>query len=91
MLCSQSYSTFSVNPGRFLATSNVEDYIDKEPDNREINEEDDIKERGKGYNRPSCDDSNDKFYEWLAGIIDGDGCFLVSKKGYCSFRDSYTT
>ena len=27
-----------------------------------------------------------KFYEWLAGVIDGDGCFLVSKKGYCSLE-----
>jgi hypothetical protein len=27
-----------------------------------------------------------RFYEWLAGIIDGDGCFLVSKKGYCSLE-----
>jgi len=29
---------------------------------------------------------NGKFFEWLAGIIDGDGCFLVSKKGYCSLE-----
>lgn len=25
---------------------------------------------------------DDKFNEWLAGIIDGDGCFQLSKKGY---------
>ena len=32
-------------------------------------------------------DFNDKnFFKWLAGIIDGDGCFLVSKKGYCSLE-----
>lgn len=36
-----------------------------------------------------------KFYEWLAGLIDGDGCFLLSQKGYGSLeitmddRDSY--
>lgn len=24
----------------------------------------------------------DKFNEWLGGVIDGDGCFLLSKKGY---------
>lgn len=33
--------------------------------------------------------SNDKtisFYEWLAGIIDGDGSFQVSKKGYVSLE-----
>lgn len=38
---------------------------------------------------------NKKFYEWLAGLIDGDGCFLLSQKGYGSLevtvdiRDSY--
>lgn len=26
------------------------------------------------------------FGEWLAGLIDGDGCFLVSKQGYCSLE-----
>jgi hypothetical protein len=25
-----------------------------------------------------------QFNQWLAGVIDGDGCFLVSKDGYCS-------
>jgi len=29
---------------------------------------------------------NDKFNEWLAGLIDGDGCFLLSKKGYASLE-----
>jgi ubiquinol-cytochrome c reductase cytochrome b subunit len=28
--------------------------------------------------------SNEEFNEWLAGLIDGDGCFLVSKQGYTS-------
>lgn len=28
------------------------------------------------------------FKEWLAGIIDGDGCFLLSKKGYASLEIS---
>jgi hypothetical protein len=27
-----------------------------------------------------------KFYEWLAGLIDGDGSFLLSKKGYASLE-----
>lgn len=27
-----------------------------------------------------------KFNEWLAGLIDGDGCFLLSKKGYASLE-----
>jgi hypothetical protein len=30
--------------------------------------------------------SNKKFYEWLAGLIDGDGCFSLSKKGYASLE-----
>ena len=29
---------------------------------------------------------NQTFYEWLAGVIDGDGCFLLSKKGYASLE-----
>ena len=27
-----------------------------------------------------------KYNEWLAGLIDGDGCFLVSNKGYASLE-----
>lgn len=27
-----------------------------------------------------------KFYEWLAGLIDGDGCFALSSKGYASLE-----
>lgn len=27
-----------------------------------------------------------KFNEWLAGFIDGDGCFLLSKKGYAALE-----
>jgi Cytochrome C and Quinol oxidase polypeptide I/LAGLIDADG endonuclease len=30
--------------------------------------------------------NEDPFNEWLAGIIDGDGCFLLSKKGYASLE-----
>ena len=30
--------------------------------------------------------SDERFYEWLAGFIDGDGCFLLSKKGYASLE-----
>lgn len=29
---------------------------------------------------------DERFYEWLAGFIDGDGCFLLSKKGYASLE-----
>jgi hypothetical protein len=27
-----------------------------------------------------------RFIQWLAGLIDGDGCFLLSKKGYASLE-----
>lgn len=30
------------------------------------------------------DEKNMKFNEWLAGLIDGDGCFLISKNKYAS-------
>jgi hypothetical protein len=29
---------------------------------------------------------DERFYEWLAGVIDGDGCFLLSQKGYASLE-----
>jgi hypothetical protein len=29
---------------------------------------------------------DNSFNEWLAGLIDGDGCFLLSKKGYASLE-----
>lgn len=31
-------------------------------------------------------DLDKSFNEWLAGLIDGDGCFLLSKKGYASLE-----
>lgn len=31
-------------------------------------------------------DSNKIFNQWLAGLIDGDGCFQLSKKGYASLE-----
>jgi len=31
-------------------------------------------------------DNHLKFKQWLAGLIDGDGCFLLSKKGYASLE-----
>ena len=30
--------------------------------------------------------NDDKYYEWLAGFIDGDGYFALSKKGYASLE-----
>lgn len=37
-------------------------------------------------NSSPCKEKGDKFNEWLAGVIDGDGCFQVSKKGYASLE-----
>ena len=34
----------------------------------------------------SLNPSRDRFNEWLAGLIDGDGSFLLSKKGYASLE-----
>jgi ubiquinol-cytochrome c reductase cytochrome b subunit len=31
-------------------------------------------------------DEKTRFCQWLAGLIDGDGCFLVSKRGYTSLE-----
>lgn len=31
------------------------------------------------------------YYEWLAGLIDGDGCFLISRKGYASLEITVAT
>ena len=35
---------------------------------------------------PSVINTDDTFNQWLAGLIDGDGCFLVSKHGYTSLE-----
>ena|SRR4051794_13838423 len=31
-------------------------------------------------------DTCNNFNQWLAGLIDGDGCFQLSKKGYASLE-----
>lgn len=44
------------------------------------------------FGKPSFEHTNfvkskdEKFNQWLAGLIDGDGCFLLSKKGYASLE-----
>jgi len=57
----------------------------EKPDNHEINEEYEDSNYSDQSNN-NQENKNEKFLEWLAGIIDGDGCFLVSKKGYCSLE-----
>ena len=45
---------------------------------------------GGGLRPPACGAPkhypDNSFNEWLAGLIDGDGCFLLSKKGYASLE-----
>ena len=38
------------------------------------------------HNLKSNIDKDLRFKQWLAGLIDGDGCFLLSKKGYASLE-----
>lgn len=40
----------------------------------------------KRYLSHSNKENNKKFNQWLAGLIDGDGSFLLSKKGYASLE-----
>jgi hypothetical protein len=35
--------------------------------------------------------TSNKFNEWLAGLIDGDGCFQLTKKGYASLEITMET
>jgi len=37
-------------------------------------------------NQSNNDEQMNKFNEWLAGLIDGDGYFLLTKKGYVTFE-----
>ena len=38
------------------------------------------------HTNTSNSDANKKFKEWLAGLIDGDGCFTLSKQGYAGLE-----
>jgi hypothetical protein len=39
-----------------------------------------------GASKLSSSHKDLRFIQWLAGLIDGDGCFLLSKKGYASLE-----
>ena len=45
-----------------------------------------ISEAIRLFSTSSKKNNDQKFYEWLAGVIDGDGCFQISKKGYTSLE-----
>jgi len=42
-------------------------------------------------NRYYSFEKDDKLNEWIGGIIEGDGCFLMSKKGYPSIEITMQT
>jgi hypothetical protein len=42
--------------------------------------------KNRQYSKINTNNNNIKFNEWLAGLIDGDGSFLLSKKGYASLE-----
>jgi hypothetical protein len=43
------------------------------------------------HNLNNNSDKHLRFKQWLAGLIDGDGCFLLSKKGYTSLEITMDT
>jgi hypothetical protein len=40
---------------------------------------------------PTPEKTKIRWCKWLGGFIDGDGCYLVSKKGYCSLENTVHT
>ena len=53
--------------------------------NIELTESDKLyKSSFKIIDNPTLDSNYSKFNEWLAGLIDGDGYFILTKKGYTS-------
>jgi hypothetical protein len=58
----------------FLDTNSLKDICDKE------------NKPTKVYDKKSYGKQDERFFEWLAGVIDGDGCFSLSKKGYASLE-----
>lgn len=63
---------YSLQNIKFLYTKSLSDIND--------NDKIPVNEDNKGSIN-SEKDNGERFYEWLAGVIYGDGCFLLSKKG----------
>lgn len=61
----------------FLCKESIKNVINNDKINTKINK--------ININLPKKD-NDERFFEWLAGFIDGDGCFLLSKKGYASLE-----
>lgn len=68
---------YFINNNIFLCKESIEDLINKDEIDTKVNK--------NNINLPKKD-SDERFNEWLAGYIDGDGCFLLSKKGYASLE-----
>lgn len=45
-----------------------------------------LSQKSFGHKKLSDKQKHDRFCQWLAGFIDGNGCFLVSKQGYTSLE-----
>ena len=58
----------------FLYTNSLKDICDKENISTKV------------YYKKASGKHDERFFEWLAGVIDGDGCFSLSKKGYASLE-----
>ena len=80
-------STFLINISYLLIYSflNILFVCKESINNTIINDEINTKFYKDNINLPKKD-NDERFYEWLAGFIDGDGCFLLSKKGYASLE-----
>ena len=76
-LISISYlSMYSLQNMIFFCKESINDVINNNEIDTQTNED----------TKKSPIDKDQRFYEWLAGFIDGDGCFLLSKKGYASLE-----
>ena len=80
-------STFIINISYLLIYSlqNLI-FLCKKSINDTINNDDIDINFNKNYINLPKKDKSERFYEWLAGFIDGDGWFLITKKGYASLE-----
>jgi LAGLIDADG endonuclease/LAGLIDADG-like domain len=73
-----------------LDTNSLKDTYDKENKSTKVYDKKSTKvydkKSTKVYDKNSSGKHDERFFEWLAGVIDGDGCFSLSKKGYASLE-----
>ena len=72
----------------FISACKEDTSLPEEITNKDITSKDKVSTNpvNKNSSNNPVKGEDDKFNEWLAGIIDGDGCFLLSKKGYASLE-----